>query len=79
MITPRLLICTALTGGWYGLDGKYPACRFVRPIDGIDYIKKYLGTPAGLDVDELRAENEELKMKNANLQQQVLTDLVLRS
>ncbi|KAF4671074.1 hypothetical protein FOL46_000496 [Perkinsus olseni] len=46
-----------------------------RPSDGIDYIKKYLGAPAGIDVDELRAENEDLKRKNANLQQQV-DDLV---
>jgi len=30
-----------------------------RPQNAIDYIKKYLGAPTGVDVEELRSENEE--------------------
>mmetsp|Transcript_818 Transcript_818/g.1796 ORF Transcript_818/g.1796 Transcript_818/m.1796 type:complete len:97 (+) Transcript_818:144-434(+) len=42
-----------------------------RPANAVDYIKKYLGAPSGIDVEELRAENEELKMRNSQLEQQV--------
>mmetsp|Transcript_31622 Transcript_31622/g.58099 ORF Transcript_31622/g.58099 Transcript_31622/m.58099 type:complete len:97 (-) Transcript_31622:87-377(-) len=42
-----------------------------RPANAVDYIKKYLGAPSGVDVEELRAENEELKMRNSQLEQQV--------
>lgn len=34
-----------------------------RPPNAIDYIKKYLGAPANVDVDTLRTENEEMKAK----------------
>jgi hypothetical protein len=37
----------------------------------IDYIKKYLGAPTGVDFEELRAENDDLKKRNAELQRQV--------
>mmetsp|Transcript_36483 Transcript_36483/g.100471 ORF Transcript_36483/g.100471 Transcript_36483/m.100471 type:complete len:98 (+) Transcript_36483:82-375(+) len=42
-----------------------------RPPNAIDYIKKYLGAPTGVDVEEMRVENEELKRKNAELDAQV--------
>mmetsp|Transcript_11837 Transcript_11837/g.17851 ORF Transcript_11837/g.17851 Transcript_11837/m.17851 type:complete len:102 (+) Transcript_11837:175-480(+) len=42
-----------------------------RPSNAIDYIKKYLGAPTGVDVEELRAENDELKRQNADLEAKV--------
>ncbi|CAE8709901.1 unnamed protein product [Polarella glacialis] len=42
-----------------------------RPANSIDYIKKYLGAPTGVDVEELRAENDELKRHNADLESKV--------
>lgn len=42
-----------------------------RPANAIDYIKKYLGAPTGIDVEELRAENEELKRQNNELEAKV--------
>jgi len=39
-----------------------------RPSNAIDYIKKFLGAPTGVDVEEMRAENEELKKQNDELQ-----------
>merc|ERR1712224_73482 len=42
-----------------------------RPVNAVDYIKKYLGAPTGVDVEELRAENDDLKAKNAELEQKV--------
>ncbi len=42
-----------------------------RPSAAIDYVKKHLGAPTGIDVEEIRAENEELKRRNAELQKQV--------
>merc|ERR1712193_463331 len=41
------------------------------PSNAVDYIKKYLGAPTGVDVEELRAENEELKKQNEALQRKV--------
>jgi len=32
-------------------------------MNAIDYIKKYLGAPANVNVDALRTENDELKAK----------------
>lgn len=42
-----------------------------RPPNAIDYIKKYLGSPANVDVDTLRTENEEMKAKIKELTKQV--------
>jgi len=39
-----------------------------RPANAVDYIKKYLGAPTGVDVEELRAQNEELQKQNAELE-----------
>lgn len=39
-----------------------------RPSNAIDYIKKFLGAPTGVDVEEMRAENDELKKQNDDLQ-----------
>lgn len=38
-----------------------------KPANAVDYIKRFMGAPTGVDVDALRAENEELKKKNAEL------------
>lgn len=32
-----------------------------RPPNAVDYIKRYMGAPTGIDVEALRVENEELK------------------
>ncbi len=42
-----------------------------RPEKAIDYVKKHLGAPTGIDVEEIRSENEELKKRNVDLQKQV--------
>mmetsp|Transcript_16919 Transcript_16919/g.33058 ORF Transcript_16919/g.33058 Transcript_16919/m.33058 type:complete len:98 (-) Transcript_16919:152-445(-) len=42
-----------------------------RPPNAIDYIKQYLGAPTGVDVEELKAENNELKRQNASLEAKV--------
>ena len=34
-----------------------------RPPNAVDYIKKYLGAPANVDVDALKQENEDMKAK----------------
>lgn len=39
-----------------------------RPPNAVDYIKKYMGAPTGVDIDAMRAENERLKSENAQLQ-----------
>eukprot|EP00743_Colponemidia_sp_Colp-15_P002751 GILK01002978.1.p1 GENE.GILK01002978.1~~GILK01002978.1.p1 ORF type:complete len:100 (+),score=20.92 GILK01002978.1:84-383(+) len=39
-----------------------------KPSNAVDFIKKYLGAPTGIDVDALKAENETLKEKNRELQ-----------
>lgn len=38
-----------------------------RPPNAVDFIKKYLGAPVGVDIDALRAENERLKSENRTL------------
>lgn len=39
-----------------------------RPPNAVDYIKRYMGAPAGVDVEALRAELEQLKVEKANLE-----------
>ncbi len=38
-----------------------------RPPNAVDFIKKYLGAPVGVDIDAMRAENERLKSENRTL------------
>lgn len=38
-----------------------------RPPNAVDYIKRYMGAPTGVDVEALRVENEELKKEVAEL------------
>ena len=45
-----------------------------RPSSAMDYIKRYLGAPAGVDVDGLRKENEELKSKVEKLKRQLANE-----
>ena len=42
-----------------------------KPGNAIDFIKKCLGAPSDTDVEELRAENEDLKKKKAALEKQI--------
>ena len=42
-----------------------------RPPNAVEYVKKVLGAPVGVDVDALRAENERLKAMVASLQEKV--------
>lgn len=41
-----------------------------RPQSALDYIKRYLGSPVGVDVEALKRENEELKKKIELLEKQ---------
>eukprot|EP00606_Chrysophyceae_sp_TOSAG23-5_P001261 GSChrysophyteH2.ASY1.ANO1.1489.1 assembled CDS len=48
-----------------------------RPPNAVDYIKRYMGAPTGVDVDAMRNELESLKAENAQLKQTV-TDLTAK-
>jgi hypothetical protein len=45
-----------------------------RPPNAVDYIKRYMGAPTGVDVDAMRTELESLKQENTQLKTTV-TDL----
>mmetsp|Transcript_27807 Transcript_27807/g.83354 ORF Transcript_27807/g.83354 Transcript_27807/m.83354 type:complete len:96 (+) Transcript_27807:112-399(+) len=38
-----------------------------RPPNAVDYIKRYMGAPTGIDVDALRQENDNLKKEREEL------------
>ena len=42
-----------------------------RPSNAVDYIKRYMGAPAGVDVEALRIEVEQLRADKAVLEQTV--------
>ena len=42
-----------------------------KPNNAIDFVKKYLGSPADLDVDKLRIEFEKVKEENIKLKKQL--------
>ncbi len=42
-----------------------------KPPNAVDYVKRYMGAPTGVDVEALRAENEELKKKVQSLTETV--------
>ena len=42
-----------------------------RPPNAVEWVKKVLGAPVGVDVDALRADNERLKAMVASLQEQL--------
>ena len=42
-----------------------------KPGNGIEYVKKYLGSPADLDVDKMRIEFEKTKEENIKLKKQL--------
>jgi uncharacterized protein YoxC len=42
-----------------------------RPSNALDYIKRYLGAPSGVDVEGLKHQNEELKKQVDKLKKQL--------
>lgn len=42
-----------------------------RPANAVDYIKRYLGAPAGVDVEALKAELARLKKENTELRDKI--------
>jgi predicted RNase H-like nuclease (RuvC/YqgF family) len=42
-----------------------------RPPQAVDYLKRYLGAPTGVDVAGLQTENQELKKEVENLKEMV--------
>ena len=38
-----------------------------RPPNAVDYVKRYMGAPTGVDVEAIRAENDSLKKEVAEL------------
>ena len=41
-----------------------------RPPNALEYIKRYLGAPSGVDVEALKRENDDLKKQIEKLKQQ---------
>lgn len=42
-----------------------------RPPNAVDYIKRYMGAPTGIDVEALRVECENLKVEKEQLLQTI--------
>ena len=42
-----------------------------RPSNAVDYIKRYMGAPAGVDVEALRVEAEQLRADKAALEETI--------
>jgi predicted ATP-grasp superfamily ATP-dependent carboligase len=42
-----------------------------RPANALEYMRRYLGAPAAVDVEGLKRENEELKFKVEKLKKQL--------
>ncbi|OMJ88280.1 hypothetical protein SteCoe_9778 [Stentor coeruleus] len=42
-----------------------------KPSNAIDFVKRYLGSPADIDVETLRSEYEAIKERNAYLEREV--------
>jgi len=42
-----------------------------RPPNAVDYIKRYMGAPTGVDVESLRIENDDMKKQVQELSQTV--------
>ena len=40
-----------------------------RPPNAVEYVKKVMGAPVGVDVQALKAENERLKAENTSLRE----------
>ena len=38
-----------------------------RPPNAVDYVKRYMGAPTGVDVEAIRSENEALKKEVAEM------------
>lgn len=38
-----------------------------KPTNAVDYVKRFMGAPTGVDIEALRAENEDLKKRNTEL------------
>ncbi|CAN0335031.1 unnamed protein product, partial [Ectocarpus sp. 12 AP-2014] len=49
-----------------------------RPPNAVDYIKRYMGAPTGVDAEAMRLQNEEFKRENEELRSklQSLTEKV---
>ena len=64
LLTPtlRTITCAVLVGLYEEPE---------KPNNAIDFIKVTLGAPAGVDVDALKAENEQLKSKCDDLEQKL--------
>ena len=42
-----------------------------RPPNAVDYIKRYMGAPTGVDVESIKAENDSLKRETKELKEQI--------
>jgi cell division protein FtsB len=42
-----------------------------RPQNAVDYIKRYMGAPTGIDVEALKAECEQLRKDKIDLENQI--------